>query len=109
MLLNIICVVVTFQWIIFCTCLTQNGTSSQQVQFDKFVAQGSVLNNYANILELLLRLRQCCNHPFLVIRLAMHCETILYCCIPSLPCLIVLLNFQCAAVLILKSMLTLTS
>ncbi|RLM64296.1 hypothetical protein C2845_PM16G03140 [Panicum miliaceum] len=38
-----------------------------KVQFDKFVAQGSVLNNYANILELLLRLRQCCNHPFLVI------------------------------------------
>nr|CAB3486567.1 unnamed protein product [Digitaria exilis] len=38
-----------------------------KVQFDNFVAQGSVLNNYANILELLLRLRQCCNHPFLVI------------------------------------------
>ncbi|CAD6264139.1 unnamed protein product [Miscanthus lutarioriparius] len=38
-----------------------------KVQFDKFVAQGSVLNNYANILELLLRLRQCCDHPFLVI------------------------------------------
>ncbi|KAK8448458.1 hypothetical protein SEVIR_7G016600v4 [Setaria viridis] len=37
-----------------------------KVQFDKFVAQGSVHNNYANILELLLRLRQCCNHPFLV-------------------------------------------
>ncbi|KAL5214658.1 hypothetical protein ABZP36_003810 [Zizania latifolia] len=38
-----------------------------KVQFDKFVAQGSVLSNYANILELLLRLRQCCDHPFLVI------------------------------------------
>uniref|UniRef100_A0A453AHM4 SWI/SNF-related matrix-associated actin-dependent regulator of chromatin subfamily A member 3-like 3 n=1 Tax=Aegilops tauschii subsp. strangulata TaxID=200361 RepID=A0A453AHM4_AEGTS len=38
-----------------------------KVQFDKFVAQGNVLNNYANILELLLRLRQCCDHPFLVI------------------------------------------
>jgi len=38
-----------------------------KVQFDKFVAQGSVLNNYANVLELLLRLRQCCGHPFLVI------------------------------------------
>lgn len=37
-----------------------------QIQFDKFVAEGKVLNNYANILELLLRLRQCCNHPFLV-------------------------------------------
>ncbi|GAB2217693.1 hypothetical protein Drorol1_Dr00000897 [Drosera rotundifolia] len=37
-----------------------------KVQFDKFVAQGKVLHNYASILELLLRLRQCCNHPFLV-------------------------------------------
>ncbi|XP_073046809.1 DNA repair protein RAD5B [Primulina eburnea] len=37
-----------------------------KVQFDQFVAQGKVLHNFANILELLLRLRQCCNHPFLV-------------------------------------------
>ncbi|KAG8370367.1 hypothetical protein BUALT_Bualt14G0109700 [Buddleja alternifolia] len=37
-----------------------------KVRFDQFVAQGKVLHNYANILELLLRLRQCCNHPFLV-------------------------------------------
>ncbi|KAF3591047.1 hypothetical protein DY000_02024287 [Brassica cretica] len=37
-----------------------------KVQFDQFVAHGRVLHNYANILELLLRLRQCCNHPFLV-------------------------------------------
>ncbi|KAJ1701896.1 hypothetical protein LUZ63_001675 [Rhynchospora breviuscula] len=37
-----------------------------QVKFDQFVAQGKVLHNYASILELLLRLRQCCNHPFLV-------------------------------------------
>ncbi|XP_072986407.1 DNA repair protein RAD5B-like [Typha latifolia] len=37
-----------------------------KVKFDQFVAQGKVLHNYASILELLLRLRQCCNHPFLV-------------------------------------------
>ncbi|XP_050373308.1 DNA repair protein RAD5B [Argentina anserina] len=37
-----------------------------KVQFDQFVAAGKVLHNYANILELLLRLRQCCNHPYLV-------------------------------------------
>ncbi|KAK9931068.1 hypothetical protein M0R45_018364 [Rubus argutus] len=37
-----------------------------KVQFDQFVAEGKVLHNYANILELLLRLRQCCNHPYLV-------------------------------------------
>ncbi|KAI4342684.1 hypothetical protein MLD38_027277 [Melastoma candidum] len=36
-----------------------------KVQFDQFVAQGKVLHNYASILELLLRLRQCCNHPYL--------------------------------------------
>ncbi|GAU35011.1 hypothetical protein TSUD_103340 [Trifolium subterraneum] len=37
-----------------------------KVKFDKFVEQGRVLHNYASILELLLRLRQCCDHPFLV-------------------------------------------
>ncbi|XXG45426.1 hypothetical protein AAC387_Pa02g0510 [Persea americana] len=37
-----------------------------KVKFDQFVAQGRVLHNYASILELLLQLRQCCNHPFLV-------------------------------------------
>ncbi|KAK8608124.1 hypothetical protein V6N13_023555 [Hibiscus sabdariffa] len=37
-----------------------------KVQFDQFVAQGKVLHNDASILKVLLRLRQCCNHPFLV-------------------------------------------
>lgn len=37
-----------------------------KVKFDEFVEQGRVLHNYASILELLLRLRQCCDHPFLV-------------------------------------------
>ncbi|KAI3823284.1 hypothetical protein L1987_04718 [Smallanthus sonchifolius] len=37
-----------------------------KVKFDQFVEQGQVLHNYASILELLLRLRQCCDHPFLV-------------------------------------------
>ncbi|KAL0673150.1 hypothetical protein Bca4012_001131 [Brassica carinata] len=37
-----------------------------KVKFDQFVQQGKVLHNYASILELLLRLRQCCDHPFLV-------------------------------------------
>ncbi|XP_019458903.1 PREDICTED: putative SWI/SNF-related matrix-associated actin-dependent regulator of chromatin subfamily A member 3-like 2 isoform X1 [Lupinus angustifolius] len=37
-----------------------------KVKFDHFVEQGRVLHNYASILELLLRLRQCCDHPFLV-------------------------------------------
>ncbi|KAJ4978224.1 hypothetical protein NE237_009004 [Protea cynaroides] len=37
-----------------------------KVKFDQFVEEGRVLHNYASILELLLRLRQCCDHPFLV-------------------------------------------
>ncbi|EDQ90124.1 uncharacterized protein MONBRDRAFT_24613 [Monosiga brevicollis MX1] len=37
-------------------------------KFDEFQAAGKVLNNYANILELLLRLRQACDHPFLTLR-----------------------------------------
>ncbi|KAJ1391820.1 Zinc finger, RING-type [Sesbania bispinosa] len=37
-----------------------------KVQFDQYVAQGKVLNRYANILDLLMQLRRCCNHPFLV-------------------------------------------
>ncbi|KAI3973072.1 hypothetical protein MKX01_019730 [Papaver californicum] len=37
-----------------------------KIQFDQFVAQGKVLHNYASILELLLRLRQRSNHPYLV-------------------------------------------
>ncbi|XP_017412646.2 DNA repair protein RAD5B isoform X3 [Vigna angularis] len=37
-----------------------------KVQFDQYVAQGNVLHHYANILDLLMQLRRCCNHPFLV-------------------------------------------
>lgn len=41
---------------------------SLQVEFDSFVAQGKVLQNYAHIFSLLLRMRQVCNHPYLVLR-----------------------------------------
>ncbi|KAK8468266.1 hypothetical protein PHAVU_007G272200 [Phaseolus vulgaris] len=37
-----------------------------KIQFDQYVAQGKVLHHYANILDLLMQLRRCCNHPFLV-------------------------------------------
>ncbi|XP_047317649.1 DNA repair protein RAD5B [Impatiens glandulifera] len=40
-----------------------------KMKFDQFLTNGKVLHNYANILELLLRLRQCCNHPFLLMSL----------------------------------------
>ncbi|CAI5952896.1 unnamed protein product [Closterium sp. NIES-65] len=41
--------------------------NKSKVKFDSFVAQGRVLHNYASILEMLLRLRQVCDHPFLVL------------------------------------------
>jgi len=36
-----------------------------KTKFDAFVAQGKLLSNYATVLELFLRLRQACDHPFL--------------------------------------------
>lgn len=41
--------------------------SRSKLEFDGFVESGSVLNKYAAILTLLLRLRQACVHPFLVL------------------------------------------
>ncbi|PRP83549.1 putative DNA repair helicase rad5,16 [Planoprotostelium fungivorum] len=38
-----------------------------QVQFNKYLRAGSVMRNYSNVLVLLLRLRQACDHPTLVI------------------------------------------
>ncbi|KAI8085212.1 SNF2 family N-terminal domain-containing protein [Halteromyces radiatus] len=35
-------------------------------RFNDYVEEGSVLNNYANIFELLTKMRQCANHPDLV-------------------------------------------
>ena len=38
-----------------------------KTRFDAFVAAGRVFSNYASVLEILLRLRQCCDHPYLVL------------------------------------------
>lgn len=40
---------------------------SSKSKFDELFTNGTVLNNYAHILEILLRLRQACDHPQLVI------------------------------------------
>eukprot|EP01119_Soliformovum_irregulare_P014104 TRINITY_DN3826_c0_g1_i1.p1 TRINITY_DN3826_c0_g1~~TRINITY_DN3826_c0_g1_i1.p1 ORF type:complete len:1079 (-),score=279.78 TRINITY_DN3826_c0_g1_i1:71-3307(-) len=40
--------------------------NSSKDQFDDFLKSGKVMENYAHILELLLRLRQACDHPKLV-------------------------------------------
>ncbi|OZJ02723.1 hypothetical protein BZG36_05107 [Bifiguratus adelaidae] len=37
-------------------------------KFSTYVEQNTVLNNYANIFELLMKMRQCVNHPDLVLR-----------------------------------------
>ena len=41
--------------------------SQSRAQFSTYVASGTVLNNYANIFEVLMRLRQAIDHPYLVI------------------------------------------
>lgn len=38
----------------------------QQLQFNKYLVNGAVMKNYMHILILLLRLRQACDHPFLL-------------------------------------------
>lgn len=46
-----------------------------QIQFNKYLAKGAVNNNYANVLVMLLRLRQMCCHPHLVKDLAVQAST----------------------------------
>ncbi|TGZ77878.1 hypothetical protein EX30DRAFT_310705 [Ascodesmis nigricans] len=57
-------------------------------KFDYFVAQGVVLNNYANIFTLITRMRQMANHPDLVLRktLSDDCEARAVCPICISPC-----------------------
>jgi len=49
--------------------------SSSKTKFNDFVESGKVLENYAHILELLLRLRQACDHPFLVTKNSQNSDT----------------------------------
>ncbi|KAE8667613.1 Helicase protein with RING/U-box domain isoform 2 [Hibiscus syriacus] len=41
--------------------------SENQAQFDTYVQAGTVMNNYAHIFDLLTRLRQAVDHPYLVV------------------------------------------
>eukprot|EP00963_Diacronema_lutheri_P002930 scaffold239_cov382-Pavlova_lutheri.AAC.5 len=41
--------------------------TQSQSQFDTYVRTGTLLNNYAHIFDLLIRLRQAVNHPYLVV------------------------------------------
>lgn len=44
--------------------------TQSQAQFSAYVASGTVLNNYAHIFDLLIRLRQAVDHPYLVVHSA---------------------------------------
>ena len=45
-------------------------TISPQAMFGSYVESGTVLNNYAHIFDLLIRLRQAVCHPYLVVHSA---------------------------------------
>ena len=47
----------------FYDCLYKRARS----RFDTYVSKGSLLHNFAHIFELLARLRQACDHPYLVV------------------------------------------
>jgi DNA repair protein RAD16 len=40
--------------------------TESRTRFVSYVQEGTLLNNYAHIFELLMRMRQAANHPFLV-------------------------------------------
>ncbi|KAJ3185546.1 hypothetical protein HDU87_000169 [Geranomyces variabilis] len=46
----------------FYTALEQRA----QIRFSRYLKKGTVMKNYANVLVLLLRLRQACLHPYLI-------------------------------------------
>ena len=41
--------------------------TQSQAQFNTYLMSGTVLNNYAHIFDILIRLRQAVDHPYLVI------------------------------------------
>ncbi len=48
--------------------ITKNNVCMQsQAQFNTYLVSGTVLNNYAHIFDILIRLRQAVDHPYLVI------------------------------------------
>lgn len=55
--------------------LYQAIETKSQLQFNKYLRRGTVNNNYANVLVMLLRLRQICCHPHLVKDLGVQVST----------------------------------
>lgn len=65
---------------------SQSIMSNSARKFDTYVAQGVMLNNYANIFGLIMQMRQVADHPDLILR--RHAEggqNILVCCICDEP------------------------
>ncbi|KAI1103239.1 nucleotide exicision repair protein [Jackrogersella minutella] len=60
--------------------------SSNQRKFDTYVAQGVMLNNYANIFGLIMQMRQVADHPDLILKKkAEGGQNVLVCCICDEP------------------------
>lgn len=49
--------------------------TNSQLRFNRYLAKGTVNNNYANVLVMLLRLRQVCCHPHLIKDLGVQVST----------------------------------
>ena len=65
---------------------SQSIMSNTQRKFDTYVAQGVMLNNYANIFGLIMQMRQVANHPDLILRRnAEGGQNIIVCCICDEP------------------------
>ncbi|KAF5021979.1 hypothetical protein F66182_5970 [Fusarium sp. NRRL 66182] len=66
----------------FANSIMTNG----QRKFDTYVAQGVLLNNYANIFGLIMQMRQVADHPDLILRKnAEGGQNVLVCCICDEP------------------------
>ncbi|KAF7543997.1 hypothetical protein G7046_g9884 [Stylonectria norvegica] len=66
----------------FANSIMTNG----QRKFDTYVAQGVLLNNYANIFGLIMQMRQVADHPDLILKKnAADGQNILVCCICDEP------------------------
>jgi DNA repair protein RAD16 len=54
------------QRVLFC-CLLNPTVFTPSPQFATYVTAGTLLNNYAHVFDLLIRLRQAVDHPYLVV------------------------------------------
>jgi DNA repair protein RAD16 len=65
---------------------SQSIMSNSTRKFDTYVAQGVMLNNYANIFGLIMQMRQIADHPDLILRKnAEGGQNILVCCVCDEP------------------------